>query len=104
MSDEVDRGEEAAVRRFLGHPAVSPLLRQATAASGDVSSAVGWVLWRLALLRPEDAAARLALRDVFWDAGLHDWLLANGQAEAARSRAVSDEVLGRWAEELRGGL
>jgi hypothetical protein len=62
------------------------------------------VLWRLALARPEDAEARIALREAFWDAGLRDWLLANDQAEAARTRRVPDDVLARWAEALRDGL
>jgi hypothetical protein len=101
---DVDRGEEAAVRRFLSHTAVSPLVQRAQVAAGDLGSAVGWVLWRLSLLRPEDAAAREALREVFWDAGLRDWLEANGHRKEAQSRSVPDELLGRWAEELRDGL
>jgi hypothetical protein len=104
MPDDVDRGEEAAARRFLSHPAVSSLLLQAQAASGDRSSAAGWVLWRLSLARPEDVDARAALREAFWDAGLRDWLQANGHEDAARSRSVPDEVLAHWADELRGGL
>lgn len=104
MPDDVDNGEEAAVRRFLSHPVVATLLAHAEAASGDKASAVGWVLWRLALLRPEDAEARLALREAFWDAGLRDWLVANGHADAARTRAVPDDLLARWSDELRAGL
>ena len=104
MFDEIDRGEEAAVRRFLSDPTVSVLVRRAEAAAGDPSSAVTWVLWRLSLGRPEDVAARVALREAFWDAGLQDWLRANGHAEAARSRAVPDEVLAAWAGELSSGL
>jgi len=104
MSEDLDQGEEAAVRRFLSHPVVASLLAHAEAASGDKSSAVGWVLWRLSLLRPDDAEARLALREAFWDAGLRDWLVASGNADAARTRAVPDALLARWAEELRAGL
>ena len=104
MSEDLDQGEEAAVRRFLSHPVVATLLTRAEAAAGDRSSAVGWVLWRLSLLRPEDSEARLALREAFWDAGLRDWLIAGGHEDAARTRAVPDGLLARWADELRAGL
>jgi hypothetical protein len=104
MAEDVDRGEEEAARRFLSHPAVSSLLLRAQAAAGDRTSAASWVLWRLSLARPEDADARVALREAFWDAGLRDWLRANGHEDAARTRSVPDEVLARWADELRGGM
>jgi hypothetical protein len=94
VAGEIDRGEEAAVRKFLSHPAVSSLVRQAQAS----------VLWRLTLMRPEDADALTALREAFWDAGLRDWLLANGHEDAARSRSVANDLLARWAGELRDGL
>ena len=104
MTDDVDRGEEAAVRDFLSHPSVAVLVGQAQAAAGDLGSAVAWVLWRLSLRRPEDADALVALREAFWDAGLRDWLLANGHEDEARSRRVPDDLLARWADELRDSL
>jgi hypothetical protein len=104
VAGEIDRGEEAAVRKFLSHPAVSSLVRQAQASAGDLGGAVSWVLWRLTLMRPEDADALTALREAFWDAGLRDWLLANGHEDATRSRSVPNDLLARWAGELRDGL
>lgn len=104
MTGDVDRGEEAAVRAFLSHPTVSSLVRQAQATTGDLTSAIDWVLRRLTLLRPEDADALDALYHAFWDHGLRDWLLAGGHEEVVRSRTVPPELLAGWAEELRGGL
>jgi hypothetical protein len=104
VAGEIDRGEEAAVQTFLSHPAVSSLLRQAQAMTGDLSSAIDWVLWRLTLMRPEDTDALAALSQAFWDHGLRDWLLANGHEDVVRSRAVPDDLLAGWADDLRGGL
>jgi hypothetical protein len=104
VAGESDQGEEAAVRRFLTHPAVSSLLRQAESMAGDLGGALAWLLWRLSLLRPEDGDALTALRESFWDAGLRDWLLAEGHEDAARSRVVPNDLLAQWAAELRDGL
>jgi hypothetical protein len=104
VTGEPDGDEEAAVRDFLSHPFVSSLLRQAQAMTGDLSSAIDWVLWRLTLMRPEDADALAALHQAFWDHGLRDWLLANGHEDVVRARSVSNALLAAWADELRGAL